>query len=250
MELSKKLLDDESLKAWNAKGELLPDPNLIWNIDHLVSFIELELDLWKNHCIKTEEEIKDIHDAIKYTELLKDANLRVYIKTLFDISTYYIACVQALERLISQLYKISTEHYQLKVKKPKFEPNNIFHDKVQFIRDKSFIHQDSSKVANTMDKRAAMSWTPTITHKNDEVPSCESYQFGGGKWWVKVNGVKTESEIDISISGITEFAKTALEQLEIRKSRVVVYYEEIKHNKKIQVMPTAHPKKKATHFPS
>ncbi len=231
MELSKNLLGDESLKVWTAKGELLPDPNLIWNIDHLVGFIQIELEQWKRHCIETEEQLKGAPDFIKGSELLKDTNVRIYTKTLFDISTYYIACVQALERLISQLYKISTEYYQLRVKKPKLEINKIFHEKAQFIRDKSFIHQDSSQVSNPMDKRVAMSWTPTISYESGKAPDCESYEFGGGKWWVKVNETKTESKIDISISGVVSFATTALEQIELRKSRVVAYYEQIKHNK-------------------
>lgn len=234
VELSKLLLGEESLKELTCNGELLPDPNLIWNIDHLNSFIQMELNAWQEHCEKVNNKLSEDPDTMSTAVLFKDENVRFYIKSLFDVSTYYIACVQALEKLITQLYKLSSQYYKLSVKKPKLEIDKQFHEKAQFIRDKSFIHQNSEQISNPMNKRSAMSWFPMLSHKSGEKPTCENYQFGASKWWVKINGIKTETEIDISISGLNEFAKKAQDQIEIRKSRIVCYYNEIKHNKALK----------------
>lgn len=231
MELSEALLGEEELKVWTSEGELVPDPNLIWNIDHLASFVQMELDSWKIHCERVNNRLFETSEMMCSFVLYEKENVRFYIKSLFDIATYYVACIQALDKLLTQLYKLSSKYYKLKVKKPKLEINKMFHEKAQLIRDKSFIHQYSEKMSNPMDKRAAMSWTPNLSYKSGSKPSCENYKFGDGKWWVKVDGVKTETEIDISINGLAEFATNAQEQIDIRKSRVICYYNEIKHRK-------------------
>ena len=237
MELSKLLIGDEAIRELTIDGEALPDPNLISNIDHMTNFILMELDSWEVHSNRIEQKLHEISYQLKLAELFKDENVRLYIKSLFDIAVYYIACVQALDRLMSQLEKLSSEYLKLKIKKPKLEIDKLFHSKAQLVRDKSFIHQDSNRMSSPVDKRVAMSWMPTVSHKNDESPNCESYIFGQGKWWIKVNGIKKTSEIDICISGIKEFATKALEQIEVRKTRVVSYYFSIRHNKS-QVTPT------------
>jgi hypothetical protein len=233
VELSELLLSDDGLKEWNHKGEHIPDPNLIWNIDHLASFIQMELDSWVLHCKRTDSDLSEITGPMDALILLKTKNIRLYLKSLFDVATYYIACVQAIDKLLTQIYRLSTQYYQLRIKKPKLEIDTMFHNKAQFIRDKSFIHQNSEKIANPMDKRTAMSWTPNLSFKSGVKPNCENYKFGDGKWWVKVNGVKTETEIDISITGLVDFASKASEQIEIRKLRIISYYNEIKHKKSL-----------------
>lgn len=229
MELAEVLLGDELLKLMTEKGELFPDPNLVWNIDHIISFIQMEIEHWDKHCSLIDAEILAKPSVFSSHILFDNLNVRVYLKALFDIATYYVACYQAIDKLMTQLYKLNY-HFKSKLKKPKLEIDNQFHAKAQLIRDKSFIHQDSEKLLNSMDKRTAMSWFPTISHKNDETPSCEHYQFGGGKWWVMVNGIKTETEIDIVIHGLRDFSHTALEQLEYRKDRLLDYFEQLKTN--------------------
>jgi len=243
VELSEFLLGERELKEWTREGELIPDPNLIWNIDHLASFIQMELDSWKMHCEIVDNRLAVTSEVMCSFILYEKENVRFYIKSLFDIATYYVACIQALDKLLTQLYKLSSKYYRLKVKKPKLEIDQLFHAKAQFIRDKSFIHQNSEQISNPMDKRAAMSWTPNISYKSGDKPTCENYKFGDGKWWVKVNGIKTETEIDISTNGLVEFATKAQEQIEIRKSRVVHYYNEIKENKLLEPDPVVIPVK-------
>ena len=231
MELSKLLIGENSLREMTSGGELLPDPNLIYNIDHLSSFIQMELEAWNKHSKELANQLLQSPDVFGFALLLKEENARIYVKALFNVATYYMACVQALEKLIAQLYKISTIHYELKVKKPKLAIDEVFHRKAQFVREKSFVHQNSEQIKNPMDKRTAMSWTPTIFQNKGESLNCENYQFGSGKWCVEINGSKTETEIDITIKGLVEFSEKSQEQIEIRKLRVVNYYNEIKHNK-------------------
>ncbi len=238
MELSEMLLEYGNLKEYTADGELLPDPNLIWNIDHMTSFILMELDAWHEHRALFEERVQDAVDVMKIVELLKQENVRFYIKSLFNVATYYIACTHALEKLVSQLNKLSTRYYKLRVKKPKLKIDEYFHAKTQFIRDKSFIHQDSEYIKNPMNKRVSMSWLPTVSHLSDKSPTCENYEFGSGKWYVVIDGSRKESDIDILITGFNEFATTAIEQINIRKDRVVNYYKEIEHAKKTRVKPS------------
>lgn len=233
VELSELLLSEDGFKEWNYKGEILPDPNLILNIDHLASFVQMEQESWILHCKSVNSELSKASEPMDALILFETKNIRFYLKSLFDIATYYIACIQATDKLLTQLYKLSTEYYELRIKKPKLEIDAVFHNKAQFIRDKSFIHQNSEKITNPMDKKTAMSWTPSLSCKSGTRPNCENYEFGNSKWWVKVNGIKTETEIDISITDLMEFASKASEQIEIRKIRIINYYNEIKQSNQL-----------------
>lgn len=228
MELSKLLLKEGALREYTSDGELLPDPNLIFNIDHLASFIQMEIDSWRDHSHKINKILSESNELNYFSILFEETNVRVYIKSLFNLTTYYVACTKALEKLMRQLYKLSTEHYSLHLKKPKFENDKIFQEKIQFLRDKSFIHQDSEKVENLMDKRLAMSWMPTLSYLTGQKPTCESYVFGSGKWMVQVNGIKKESEKDIAVIGFMSFSMKAQEQIELNKIKIVNYYSDIK----------------------
>jgi len=231
MKLSEVMLNDDPIKTWNAKGELLPDPNLIRNIDYLECFIELEIEEWGVHCRTIDEQLEAKSYPICIQLLLSDKNVIKYLKALFDIIVYYMACSEALEKLMAQLFRVSVDHYGLRLKKPKLKLDQAFHEKTKIIRNISFIHQDSKDTSNPMDKRLAMSWWPTLSSKIGVKPTCRDYVFGGGKWWVKVNGVKTETEIDILVEDLFEYSTRCREQLSIRKNRLLEYYREIIHNK-------------------
>jgi len=209
MKLSDVMLDNDPIKVWNAKGELLPDPNLIRNIDHLECFIEVEIEDWVAHSRLIDSQLESESYPLCVQALLSDKNVIRYVKTLFDITTYYVACAEALEKLMAQLFRVSSDHYGLRLKKPKIKIDKAFHEKAKIIRNISFIHQDSKDTPNPMDKRMAMSWWPTINSKIGVKPTCSDYVFGGGKWWVKVNGVKTETEIDILVEDLLNYANSA-----------------------------------------
>ena len=49
MELEQTLLGENALRLTMEDGQVLPDPNLIWNIDHMVGFIRMEMKTWESH---------------------------------------------------------------------------------------------------------------------------------------------------------------------------------------------------------
>jgi hypothetical protein len=230
MELAKILLEPEPMRETVRTGEIFPDPNLVWNIDHLDYFIDIEMKSWKEHSKQLSTLLEDVSE-FKASELLLDEfNVRYYLKSLFSVTTYYIACFNALDKLTTQLQKINT-HNKFDVRKPKPVVDANFHAKAKFIRDKSFVHQDSEKLDNIMDKRTAMFWSPNISHKTDSPPTPEDYVFGDGKWHIEVNGIRTEAEIDITVKGLSSFADTAKTQILIRKQRIVEFYTAIKRSR-------------------
>ena len=197
MELAKVLLDSEPMRETFRTGETFPDPNLIWNIDHLDYFIDIEIKSWKEHSKQLNKLLEDISE-VEASELLFDEfNVRYYLKSLFSVATF----------------------------------DDNFHAKAKFIRDKSFAHQDSEKLDNIMDKRTATFWSPTISHKADAPATPEDYIFGGGKWHIEVDGVRTETEIDITVKGFNSFADKAKKQILIRKQRIAEFYNSIKSSK-------------------
>lgn len=228
MKLSDVMLADDSIKAWNSKGELLPDPNLVRNIEYIESFIDLEIEEWSGHARIIDAQVASEVYPQCVGVLFRDENVIRYLKTLFGVSTYYVACAEAMDRLTTQLYKISTKHYDLHVKKPKLNVDKVYHEKVKLIRNLSFIHQDSKETSNPMDKRSAMSWLPTLSSKAGVKPTSRDYVFGGGKWWVTINGIKTETEIDITVPDLSEYINNAKAQLFIRRNSLIGYYLDIK----------------------
>ena len=222
MELEQTLLGNNQLKITKPDGQILPDPNLIWNIDHMIGFIQMELDAWKVHVRSVNAEISQAATPPSVI-LLKKQNVRIYIKSLFNVATYYISCVRALEQLIKQLHDIKKETGS-KAKPEPINVNEIFHEKTLKFRDKSFIHQNSTKITNEMDKRTLMFWSPELTCLTNESPNCESYLFGNSQWNFESNGTHSETELNIEIRGFTDFASTALHELDIRKKRVEKYF--------------------------
>ena len=230
MELAKVLLDSEPMRETFRTGETFPDPNLIWNIDHLDYLIDIEIKSWKEHSKQLNKLLEDISE-VEASELLFDEfNVRYYLKSLFSVATFYIACSSALDKLTTQLQKVNA-YNKFGVRKPKLDIDDNFHAKAKFIRDKSFAHQDSEKLDNIMDKRTAMFWSPTISHKADAPATPEDYIFGGGKWHIEVDGVRTETEIDITVKGFNSFADKAKKQILIRKQRIAEFYNSIKSSK-------------------
>lgn len=226
MNLEKEMLGENQIREFNERGELLPDPHLIFNIDHIFAFLEIELIQWKEHKARVENSL-NVSDIAGSTKIMfDDFNRRFYLKSLLSTCTYYLACVEAIEKLMNQMYRINNQN-GYKLKKPKLPHDKCFHEKAKFIRNKSFIHQDSNEIPNPMDKRVAMDWNVLLSRKIDEPLGCEDYQFGHGGWWVEVNGVKTESHVDLKVSGFSSFCNTAIEQLNIRKQRAIGYFQQL-----------------------
>ncbi|TKB58523.1 hypothetical protein [Ferrimonas aestuarii] len=129
---------------------------------------------------------------------------------------------------MQQMYRINNQ-YRFGLKKPKLKDkvDMNFHNKVKFIRDKSFIHQDSKEISNPMDKRTAMDWTLRVSSKQGSSTTCESYRFGDGGWFVEVNGLRTQSSIDIQVTGFSDFCNKAIEQLNVRRKRASGYFQSL-----------------------
>ncbi|WP_223669918.1 hypothetical protein [Kangiella shandongensis] len=247
MELESELLGNNQIRFFTSEGKLLPDPNLIWNIDHFIAFIEITINNWDKHSIAINREIKKkalcdsswftfkgkISDEKIYrdTTLNKRINERIYLSSIFSIATYYITTHAAIEKLHSQLGKICQIN-QYNVKKPNLRWDSTFHNKVKTIRHISFIHQDSDKEQNLMNIRSAMSWSPSISFKSNEIPTTEDYIFSPVKWHQTVNGERTETTIDIKVHGFTKFAHTALKTLEKNKVILSDYFYQIKDSSK------------------
>lgn len=225
MILSDSMLKGSQLRIVNELGELFPDPNLISNIDHMSAFVDIELECWLVHSRKIDLELKSSNEIQSTVIVFDELNTRIYLKSLLSVCTYYIACVEAIEKLMKQMYRINMQH-RCGLKKPKLQDkvDVEFHKKVRSIRNKSFIHQDSTEIPNPMDKRTAMDWNVTTSKKSGELSSCEDYCFGSCSWWVEVNGVKTEASIDIKVAGFSDFCTIAIEQLNIRKKRARDYF--------------------------
>ncbi|GAA4346045.1 hypothetical protein [Kangiella taiwanensis] len=243
MELESKLLGCNQIKLFTREGKLLPDPNLIWNIDHLIAFIQITINSWDKHSEAVNHEIKHKaqHDSswinfkgksadkklYRDTTLNQKINERVYISSIFSVATYYITTFEAMEKLHNQL-KTICQLQRYNIKKPKLYKNKHFHQKIKTIRNISFIHQDSTDEKNPMNIRTAMYWTPSISFKSNEIPTTEDYIFALGKWHQTINEEKTVTNIDIKIRGFTKFADTALEILEKNKSILSDYFYKIK----------------------
>ncbi|MFA9276163.1 MAG: hypothetical protein ACEQSE_14970 [Candidatus Aquirickettsiella gammari] len=222
MELEQTLLGQNAFRLTMENGQVLPDPNLIWNIDHMVGFIHIERKAWESHVKLVNLTISESNTSPSII-LLKKENVRVYMKGLFNVATYYITCVYALENLIKQLNKIKKITH-CNSKPERLNENRDFHEKILKLRDKSFIHQDSNMVANEMNKRALMFWSPELVCANDESPNCESYTFGNSKWFIDCDGNKTETDLDIEIHGFTTFVDTVLSELDVRIKRIENYF--------------------------
>ncbi|HGS5726975.1 hypothetical protein PO80_09320 [Vibrio parahaemolyticus] len=226
MNLVNEMLGENQIREFNDQGELLPDPHLIFNIDHIFAFLEIELIQWEAHKARVESSLNASDIAGSTKIMFDDCNRRFYLKSLLSTCTYYVACVEAIDKLMNQMYRINNQN-GYKLKKPKLLHDKCFHEKAKFIRNKSFIHQDSNEIPNPMDKRVAMDWNVLLSGKIGEPLGCEDYQFGHGGWWVEVNGVKTESSVDLKVSGFSSFCNAAIEQLNIRKQRAIGYFQQL-----------------------
>ncbi|OBP14411.1 hypothetical protein A5320_11585 [Rheinheimera sp. SA_1] len=238
MELADVMFGDNNLTMQTQFGELLPDPNLIQNIDHLISFIAVELKNWSEHSAVLSEKLSTEPSHIRASYLMESSNVRFYIKALFNVSTYYVTCEDAITKLNTQL-QILNKHYQLNQRKPKIDDKSDFHTKVKLIRNCSFIHQNTTtftgqtdNIKGQMEKRKAMSWFPSLNWSAEEEPSCESYEFGTSNWYTSINGSKYESSIEISVHGFSQFAKSAIENLENKKVKLIEFYENMLNYKK------------------
>lgn len=231
IELFNVFFGEEKINIFTESGKVLPDPNLIINIDNFLSFIYMEIESWKKHSSAVGMESYSLNNFEMAAKLLDEKNIRFYIKSVFNVSTYYVACYDALDKLKKQINLVNSKiEYPGRVRK--FNKDDNLHNKIKYIRDKSFIHQDSEKINNEMNKRVVMSWTPTLSCSSDRVPNCEDYELFGGRWYVVINGNKTVSDIDITINGFLSFAESAANQLENYKETLIDYFVEIKKYKK------------------
>ncbi|OED44891.1 hypothetical protein ACH42_06365 [Endozoicomonas sp. (ex Bugula neritina AB1)] len=215
-----------------SNGEVFPDPNLLNNIESLIDFIEITIFNWESHVEQVNRNIKGLGEHEKAIVLFEKRHVNIYTKTLFDICTYYISCYEAIKQLDYQLNQINKT---TRAKKEKDEFDYVLYEKVLYLRDRSFIHQNSTKEKNLANKRIAMNWTPTMSGKIGEPISCNSYKFGILKSWIKINDEKIVHDKDFEIHDLNSFAQDMKSQLQSKFERSIAFYINIKKKSELAV---------------
>lgn len=206
--LTDKLINSEPrLRITDSTGFVYPDPNLIFNIDHLISFIKLELDTWKEQSEQFRSRYGDQDKYLQSHHLCSNEHIRKHMKCLFSVSVFYITAFDAIDQLTSQLNYINRT-LGTKIKKPSDNIDKVFFNKVKYVRDICFIHQNSSKEGNVANKRTAMTWTPTIKGQIDKDIDYSNYVFPGGNWYIKTNGIRLDSDLDIEVENLNEYTES------------------------------------------
>ncbi|MGR5129069.1 hypothetical protein [Photobacterium swingsii] len=222
MSLTEELITNDRIECLH-DNNVIPDHNLVYNIDHMIGFIELDLIYWQSHSERLEGELTDVSDIYRSGVLLKETNVRVFLKVLFNVVTCYIAAFDALEQLLHQLQRLNV-HCNARISKPKLDKKNELYLRAKYIRNFSYIHQYSKNETCPLNRSAAMNWNIVISKPIEQVSNCDCYSFG--EWGVKSES--GESNLDIGVINLRTFIGDLLFQLNKAKEDLVCFNREIK----------------------